>query len=459
MAQDISSKRNRPRGYYHSSSFKMAVFFTILLGASVGVLGYFSHYFSRGHLVYGTEKVIDATLENLVPVYKSMPEGQDTQPITASAPGRLVALMADDGRIIGGNLQHLPGDVTPLAEGTVLFRDTERDADYAAKIHTYDDGRRLFVAVDITDLMGNYRFMQRLSILSIVLMIVVILTSFMISTFVVSRTNRIARTAKEIMDTGNLAQRIEIDSHWDDLSNMSIVLNGFLARIENLVDGVQKVSDNIAHDLRTPLTRLRNNLETMRKSPVIAQDAEVAERCDRLLAEADHLLATFNALLRIGRIEAGKQKHNFKEVHLQKLLHDVVELYEPLAEEKGIDLSCTFSHVTILADRDLLFQAFANILDNAIKYSPQGQRIDLYLQQEGEQVIVSVADKGLGISEDEKEKVFDRFYRAEASRHTPGNGLGLSLVAAVATLHRAELELSQNNPGLIFKVRFMPPKN
>lgn len=454
MVQDTLSKRSRARGYYHSSSFKMAVFFTVLLGVGVSVLGYFTHYFSRGHLVYGTEKVIDANLENLVPFFKDASD-IDVDTLSAVASGhKLVALLDVTGTVRAGNLTELPDDVAPLAEGTVLFNDKASRADYAAKIHTYDDGRRLFVAVDITDLMGNYRFMQRLSLLSILLMVVVILTSFMISTFVVSRTARIARTAKNIMDTGNLSQRIEIDSHWDDLSTMSMVLNGLLSRIEHLVEGVQKVSDNIAHDLRTPLTRLRNNLESLRKSEAVASDAEATERCERLLAEADHLLATFNALLRIGRIEAGKQTHNFQEVHLQKLLHDVVELYEPLAEEKGINILCDFTPVTLQADRDLLFQAFANIIDNAIKYSPASAKIYIHLAQKENARVVTISDQGIGISNADKEKVFDRFYRAEASRHTSGSGLGLSLVLAVADLHKARIDLQDNAPGLSFQITF-----
>lgn len=455
MAQAISSKHNHTRGYYHSSSFKMAVLFTVLLGVGMSVLGYFTHYFSRGHLVYGTEKVIDVTLENLVPLFRDASAvNADTMSSLANG-GKLIALLDTTGAILGGNLAQLPDDVALLAEGTVLFKDKTGRADYAAKIHTYDDGRRLFVAVDITDLVGNYRFMQRLSLLSIILMVVVILTSFMISTFVVSRTVRIARTAKEIIDTGNLSQRIEIDSHWDDLSTMSMVLNDLLSRIERLVEGVQKVSDNIAHDLRTPLTRLRNNLESLRKSETIAKSTWESGQCDRLLAEADHLLSTFNALLRIGRIEAGKQKHNFKEVHLQQLLHDVVELYEPLAEEKGINILCDFSAATLQADRDLLFQAFANVLDNAIKYSPASGRVDIKLFIEAAGAVVTIADEGCGIPAGDKDKVFDRFYRAEASRHTPGNGLGLSLVAAVADLHKAEIELADNNPGLLFRMQFL----
>lgn len=451
----VISLKSKPRGYYHSSSFKMALFFTVLLSCSVGVLAYFGHYFSRGHLVYGTEKVIDAAIDSLVLAYGTSSNATELLTVPASqVSGRLNALLDAQGLIIAGNFTSLPEDVSLLAEGTVLFKQPETGIEYAAKVHTLDGGKRLFVAVDVTEMMRNYRFMQKLSLLSIALVFVVILTSFMISTFVVSRTNRIAQTAKRIMDTGNLSQRIEVDSQWDDLSNMSIVLNSFLEKIEGLVAGVQKVSDNIAHDLRTPLTRLRNNLEILRKLDAISENIEAAARCEKLLAESDHLLSTFNALLRIARIEAGKQKHNFAILHLQKLLHDVVELYEPLAEEKNIKIVCDFSSSSVLGDRDLLFQAFANILDNAIKYSPHHAKISLFLGRSGTETVVLIADEGIGVAENEREKVFDRFYRSEASRHTAGNGLGLSLVLAVASLHQATVRLSDNAPGLVFKVVF-----
>lgn len=289
-----------------------------------------------------------------------------------------------------------------------------------------------------------------LCVFAIVLMFAVIAISFFISVFVVSRTNRIARTAHEIMETGNLAQRIEVDSRWDDLSYLSSVLNRFLERNQDLVEGVQRVSDNIAHDLRTPLTRLRNNLEDLKKQNTGA----TAESAETLIAEADHILGTFNALLRIARIETAQQR-SFAPVALDGILHDIVDLYEPVAEQKGMKITLSATPVVYNGDRNLLFQAFANVVDNAIKFGTTDTMIDIALW--GDQTVISctVRDHGAGIAITERDNVFRRFYRGEQSRTTQGNGLGLSLVQAVVALHGGRITLEDANPGLIVKITFI----
>lgn len=292
------------------------------------------------------------------------------------------------------------------------------------------------------------KVMLVLSLSAIVLMAAVVATSYLISFFVVSRTHRIAQTARSIIETGDLSQRIAIDSRWDDLSRMAEMLNAFLDRNQELVEGVKRVSDNIAHDLRTPLTRMRNNLEDLRR------DSLEPARIDALIDEADRLLATFNALLRIARIETAQQRTQFAPLRLDEILRDVAELYEPLAEQKGVTLHLACAAAPITGDRDLLFQAFANLLDNALKFSPAGGRIRIVLRRTGGQCICLVRDEGPGIADTEKERVFNRFYRSETSRHTPGNGLGLSLVAAVVQLHHGRIALQDANPGLLVKITF-----
>jgi len=448
VAQDISSNRR----YYHSSSFKMALLFTVLLGMGVLVMGYFGYYFSRGYLIYGTEETIDTEIRYLG-------SASDLAALIDAAPAdgaRLYLLKDREGKRIAGNMQALPDNVSLLAEGTVVFS-TAAGARYAAKIHTLPNGHYLLVAVDITAIAESLSRMQWLSAAGIFLMMLVILTSFMISTFVVSRTNRIAHTAKQIMDTGNLSERIVIDSRWDDLSNMSRVLNAFLARLEELMDGVQRVSDNIAHDLRTPLTRMRNSIETLRKRAQVKEDAELGAACDGLLAEADHLLGTFGALLRIARIETGRQRHSFDVLPLHRLAFDVIELYEPLAEEKEIRITADIAAVEMRGDRDLLFQALANLLDNAIKFSPSGGVIRVQTAQTpAGGAMIEVVDSGPGIPVDERERVFQRFYRGEASRHTAGNGLGLSLVGAIVMQHGGRIMLGDAAPGLRVNIDFPP---
>lgn len=289
----------------------------------------------------------------------------------------------------------------------------------------------------------HYARFKTLSLLIMALMLIVVLVSFGISHFVVSRIRRIAQTARSIMETGDLSKRISIDSNWDDLSGLSQVLNQLLAQIESLMTSVREVSNNIAHDLRTPLTSLRHEIEALKHHP--RSDHQV----DALLAEADRILSIFHSLLRITNIEKGKRHHPLKAVDLHIILRDVTELYEPLAEEKSIAFVTSLKGKALIkGDQDLLFQLFANLLDNAIKFSPSGSRVNVSSEVSEEAIRVRVEDHGLGIPQAEYEHVFRHFYRSDQSRSTPGNGLGLSLVKAVIDQHRAHILLEDNQPGL-----------
>ncbi len=297
----------------------------------------------------------------------------------------------------------------------------------------------------------SYARFQQLSILIMTLMSVVVLVSFVISLFVVHRINMIARTAREIMDTGDLSRRISVDTNWDDLSNLAQVLNDFLARVEMLMDGIREVSNNIAHDLRTPLTHLRNQIEELKSQAVT--DTEI----DALLAESDQILAIFHSLLRITNIEKSKRHQAFEDVNLPALLQDVAELYEPVAEEKNIRLVFEQEErQRIKGDRHLLFQLFANVLGNAIKFSPSDGEVSVKIETNKNGVNILIADHGPGIRASEKEFVFRRFYRGDASRSTEGNGLGLSLVKAIIDLHQGSIALEDNNPGLRVRVTLQP---
>jgi signal transduction histidine kinase len=308
----------------------------------------------------------------------------------------------------------------------------------------YDFGRKEMVG-------ESYARFQQLSALIMVLMSLVVLVSFVISTFVVSRINTIASTAREIMDTGDLSRRISIDTQWDDLSNLAQVLNGFLARVESLMDGIREVSNNIAHDLRTPLTHLRNQIEELKSQTVT--DADI----DALLVESDQILAIFHSLLRIANIEKSRRHQAFEDVNLSALLQDVAELYEPVAEEKNICLILQREgrHI-IKGDKHLLFQLFANVLGNAIKFSPPDSEVSVKIDTDKSGVSVFIDDHGPGISTSEKEAVFRRFYRGDASRSTEGSGLGLSLVKAIVDLHQGNIVLEDNNPGLRVQVTLQP---
>lgn len=426
--QDISSKINKRRAYARSSSFLMALLFTVLCGAAALSLGYFINYFAKGNIVHSTQAALDSEIK-YIKALGTIPTGEQDE--------RLYIPLKEDGHLPEG----FPQPSKRLAEGLLVFEMPDTAKRFAARIHTFADGKKILVGMDITEISNDFEFMQWIGIASIAFVVVVVFVSYLISIFVVSGTNKIAETAHEIIRTGDLSRRLTIASHWDDLSNMAGVLNMLLDRIQTLMQGVRQVSDNIAHDLRTPLTRMRSRIEALQ-----AQDPS-NEVYDQLMAESDQILATFNALLRISRIETEQQRSQFAKLALHEVLKDVAEFYEPLAEDKNIRLNVLLENMEYYGDRDLLFQAFANMLDNAVKFTPDGGLINLELKRDDGRAQVVVHDSGCGIQDDERGKIFERFYRAEKSRSLPGAGLGLSLVSAVITLHGGSVE-AQNSGGL-----------
>ena len=433
----------------------MAFLFTIILALSAGMLGYFLVDLSREDFLHETEAAIDTEIRMLVSL-QSTQSGNLSAYIeqrTQDDPAIRFRYENEQAKKIAGTIDPMPDSVQKITEGVLRFGLTGMQGDeiFAAKIHTFEDGNRIVVARNIHDLLSRYETMKIMSWFIMGLMACVVLVSFGISFFVVSRINRISQLARSIVETGDLSQRIHIDSRWDDISTLSIILNGFLDKIENLMHSAREVSNHIAHDLRTPLSILRSEIESLKGQPLADR------KLDQLLGNADHILAIFHALLRISNIEKGKAHPLVKEVDLGKIVQDVAELYEPLAEEKQIALHIEIGGpVTIRGDSDLLFQLFANLVDNALKFSPPDTKIKLSAYSDKEAVFACVEDEGHGIPESEKADVFRHFYRGDASRSTAGHGLGLSLVRAIADQHGARITLDDANPGLKVRISFQP---
>ena len=287
----------------------------------------------------------------------------------------------------------------------------------------------------------------------IVFLVLSAIASLWVGHYVFSRINRIADTAGDIMTSGDLSARLPVDSSWDDLSKLSIVLNRMLGEIEALMGSVRSVSDNIAHDLKSPLTRLKTRLDRI-DDPALRSS---------LRDDVDGILAMFNALLRIAEIEAEKQERSFGDISLNGLLHDAVELYRPLADDKSIQIDTDLEKAGMIGDRDLVFQAISNLLDNAVKFAPEGSRIAVSTHQEADAAVVEISDGGIGIPDHHKEEVTKRFFRVDDSRSAPGHGLGLAMVAAIVKRHGGTFTLhdARNHPdlpGLRCRLRFAMPE-
>jgi len=258
---------------------------------------------------------------------------------------------------------------------------------------------------------------------------------------------------------GDLAERLPVSGSGDELDRLAGGLNQMLGRIGELMTGLREVSDNIAHDLRTPLTRLRNHAEEALRGG--ADECKSRAALTRTIEESDELIRVFDALLMIARAEAGADRSGVARLDLSELVASVAELYEPVAEEKGFALRVNAApHLSLEGRRELIGQALANLVDNALKYgaAPPGEarpsEISIEARSEGENIVVEVADRGPGVPAEDRDRVLDRFVRLESARTRAGSGLGLSLVAAVAHLHGGALRLEDNAPGLRVRLTF-----
>jgi signal transduction histidine kinase len=271
----------------------------------------------------------------------------------------------------------------------------------------------------------------------------------------VGRIEAINATSRAIMLSG-LDKRIPLRGTNDEWDSVAENLNLMLDRIETLMAEVKQVSDNVAHDLRTPLTRMRGRLEKAYHGQRIGENDQ--SLLGDTIADLDAVLRIFSSLTRIAQIETQARKGAFRTVNLFEIASEVIELYDAAAEQDGTRLTVIGDReVLVTGDRDLIFDAIANLVDNAIKHGRAGGQVIVASETVNGAPVISISDNGPGIPADQRDQVFKRFYRLEQSRFTPGNGLGLSLVAAVARLHGARIETADNSPGLQFKLWFPAP--
>ncbi len=448
-------------GILRTQAFRIVLIYVFVFAVSATLLVGFTYWNTERSLDAQTDQIIDAEITGLVEQYQRLGAIGLVQAVAGRSTheGQDLYLLADSqGRFLAGNLDQWPPSVT-RANVFVEF-------EYARRVQGQLVTRRargtalllvggfeLLVARDVAERDLTRRLLTTTLPWSVGMMLVFgLIGGALISRNVLARLDSINRTSAEIV-AGNFSHRVPLTAAHDEFDMLAENLNRMFERIERLMKGMREVTDSVAHDLRTPLNRLRNHLEEAqhRLDPQSPHAADV----EAAIAETDGLIATFNALLLIAEADSGAARGALTQIDLSAVVADVAELYAPLAEEKNIALTVLPAGIlTIEGNRSLISQALANLLDNAIKYTPAEGRVTIFAGETPSGVDLTVADSGPGIPLADRAHVVERFVRLEASRNSPGTGLGLSLVAAVARLHQARLTLDDNNPGLKATISF-----
>ena len=441
---------------FRAATFRLASLYVLLFAASVAALGAIAYLI----ISFALERRLDARIADemasLLTVFKSggLPELSvqinEREHLHPAGPLKYL-LVGNQGERLAGHLSS-----APIQHGWSELKITESDGDIGhIRVLASPVGLDGWVAVgadreDVEEVEGAILngFVSAFG----AVVVLGIAGGIALSLTFLKRVETIRRTAEGII-AGDLSRRIPVRGTGDDLDRLSQTLNRMLDRIAELMESLRQVSSDIAHDLKTPLSRLRQRLE-------LAHIDACSLRKDGSLAVAavesiDGILATFDALLRIAQIEARTRRSGFREINLSDVFATVVEAFAPSAEEVGKNLIGRITpNIRMLADRELLTQMLANLVENGIRHTSVGARIEVTLTSESDGIVGVVADNGPGVPECERERIFRRLYRLEQSRSTPGSGLGMSLVRAIADLHGISLEVLDARPGLRIVMKF-----
>ncbi len=456
-----------------TTSFRFTIIYVFVFSSAVGVLGFFLYQATFGAAAQQTDDTIDREIEVLAELFGSGGAPDLRRVINDRAAigdeGLYLLLAAPSGAVLAGSFEALPAEALSADDGFFNFTyerplvdvagreigDDKREArGKFVEFSTPDDLQTSFLVLVARDVSNREQLRRRsqgvivrIALATIALGLVI---GLVFSRSLLRRVDAVNRTAKAIRK-GDLSRRIALTGGGDELESLSINLNAMLDQIERLMTGMREVSDNIAHDLRSPLTRMHNRL-----SEAIEDDAPDKDEVLRAtLNDADRMISTFNALLSIARIESGEGAGAMEPIDLAAVAEEMAELYEPAAQDAGFSLLVnTKPAPPIKGSRTLISQAIANLLDNALKYAEGGKHIEIAVGKTPRGLVVlSVADDGPGIPKADRESVLRRFVRLETSRSSPGSGLGLSLVSAVARAHDARLILGDSdNDGLGLRV-------
>jgi signal transduction histidine kinase len=451
-----------------TTAFRLTLVYLLLFALfAASLLGYFA-WNTRRMITEQISTTVNAEISELSEIFgrrglRGLVFNIENRALRPSA--NLYLLTTPNGQAIAGNVGSLaPGVMGTTGWSETAYRrlDDQDNTDHRAlvRVDQLSSGFRLLIGRDLEERRRLFSIVAKAAQWSILVVVVLgIGGGIFVARRVLRRIDAMTGTTQRIM-AGDLSGRLPVGRSGDELDRLAGNLNAMLERIEALMTGLKEVSDNIAHDLKTPLTRLRNRAEeALAKS---ATEAEYRAALERTIEESDGLIRTFNALLMIARAESGQARGNMDDFDAAEVAYGIHELYEPLAEDGGMSLRVKTAPVLIRGNRELISQALANLVENAIKYGkpvppaqPAGAVVSMDAKQvliearrDGEQVLLSVTDHGPGIPEADRKHAVERFVRLEASRTLPGSGLGLSLAAAVATLHGGELRLGDASPGL-----------
>jgi len=462
-----------PLRLIRTTGFRLAALFALIFTIAAAVLLGLVYWYTIGETGREIERLVDSRLDTLRATYDAggmsalvaAVQRESRRPVSRY----LFAVVDADGRMRAGNLparglgedweefvlDRDPRDDDDRRKGKGKDKDDDDDDEDRVPVRgrgaPLPGGGLLWVGHDIGSL---HELREQLTGAMAVGLAATVLLSLGAGLFMGWQVNRrveaMNRTARSIM-AGDLSRRLAVGRSGDEFDRLAEQFNAMLERIQALMENVQRVSSDIAHDLRTPLTHLRQRLETARD----ADSAAPREALEAALADTDAILKTLDALLRIAQIESGKRRAAFSSVDLGALLADLVETYEPVAEDMGQTLDSRLEPGAVIhGDRELLTQLFANLIENALRHCPRGSRVTVSSDAGPGGIAASVADNGAGIAAPERRRVLEPFFRLDASRSTAGSGLGLTLARAVAELHGAQMALEDNQPGLRVSLRF-----
>lgn len=444
----------------HSLSFRLALIYVGLFCLSVAALLGLFYWINVRAPLETVESQVEAEAKALAQSY--MLDGSDELVHRLNIRARRVeqrkafhAFIDASGKVLVSNLPSWPAyrEAEWLRIEADIYQDGD-EADHEALVldRRFDDGARLLVGRDVEDIDEiEERITAAASWILLGTLVLGVLGGAQMSRVIGRRIDMIGSAARTVI-AGDLSGRVPTRVSGDDFDRLGETLNLMLSRIEGLVESVRRVSDNVAHELRTPLARLLASLEELDTETNEARRHQLSEEA---ISEARRLHRLFDALLRIARLESSRHEPDRRPVDLARLAEDAVEFHQPDAEQRGVGLMLgPIVPTNLRGDPDLIFQAISNLIDNALKYTPKGGLVTVTVERNGEGARLSVSDTGIGVDPADLDRLTERFYRVEAVRKLPGEGLGLSLVAAIAAQHQAGLRFANNHPGLRVELTF-----